>query len=253
MSRVLITGASKGIGRSIATELLARGHDVIATARNPETLADLPVSLALPLDVTSQESIDEAIDAAGPIDVMISNAGEIIVASVEDSPIAEIERLFAVNTVGAVRVTQAVVPQMRARGTGRLIYMSSAVASVALPLIGAYAATKHALDTFAETLALELRHFKISVNLIEPGAVDSGALDDPPTYTGGGHYTPLAAQLSLSADMIAAHSVARATADVIDNADDRLRIPVGDAAEFMAMAGRDWPRTSPFEPAPLDW
>ena len=238
---------------AVVTELAAHGHEVIATARDPRSLADLPVSQALRLDVTDQYSIDQAVAAAGPVDVLVSNAGEIIVASLEDSPISEIERLFAVNTIGAVRVTQAVIPSMRERGGGRLVFMSTAAANVAFPLVGAYAATKHALDVIAETLALELRRFSISVNLIEPGAVDSGALDDPPSYHGAGHYAPLGAQVSFSSTMITVETVARATADAIDHRDDRLRIPVGDSATFLAAASRDWPHDRPFELTPLDW
>src|SRR5580700_10276510 len=124
MSSVLITGASRGIGRAIAIELSARGHRVIATARRPETLADLPVDQRLRLDVTSGESVDAAIREAGDIDVLVSNAGETVRAPLESVPLAELERLFQLNTFGALRVVQGVLPAMRTRGAGRLIFVS---------------------------------------------------------------------------------------------------------------------------------
>ena len=98
MSSILITGASKGIGRATAVEVARRGHRVVATARDPHSLDDLDVDQRLRLDVTDQASVDRAIAQAGEIDVFISNAGTIFAAAVEASPIAEIERLYAENT-----------------------------------------------------------------------------------------------------------------------------------------------------------
>lgn len=253
MSRILITGASKGIGRAIASELAARGHDVIATARDPRTLTDLPVGLRLPLDVTDQRSVDAAVDAAGPVDVLLSNAGEIFLASVEDSPADEIERLFAVNTFGAIRVARAVLPAMRERGSGNLVFMSSAVGRVTLPLIGTYAATKWALECFAETLAIEVRRFGVHVQLLEPGSVASGALDAPLVHPGTGLYAALAGQVSLGDSMLSVGAVAAATADAIEADEHPLRVPIGDAAEQLVGLGRRWPADRPFEPAPFDW
>lgn len=253
MSRILVTGASKGIGRAIAFELAARGHDVIATARDPRTLSDLPVGLRLALDVTDQQSVDAAVDAAGPVDVLVSNAGEIFLASVEDSPADEIERLFAVNTFGAIRVARAVLPAMRERGSGNLVFMSSAVGRVTLPLIGTYAATKWALECFAETLAIEVRHFGVHVQLLEPGSVASGALDAPLVHPGTGVYAALAGQVSLGDSMLSVEAVAAATADAIDADEHPLRVPIGQAAELLVGLGRQWPADRPFEPAPFDW
>nr|WP_244188187.1 SDR family NAD(P)-dependent oxidoreductase [Streptomyces regalis] len=125
MSSILITGASKGVGRATAAELAKRGHRVIATARDPRSLDGLEVAERLRLDVTDQASVDAAIKDAGEIDTLISNAGAIFAAAVEASPLDEIERLYSHNTVGAIRVTQAVLPQMRQRNKGRLIFVSS--------------------------------------------------------------------------------------------------------------------------------
>jgi NADP-dependent 3-hydroxy acid dehydrogenase YdfG len=125
MSSVLITGASKGIGRAVAVELAGGGHQVVATARRPEALADLPVDQRLRLDVTDQDNVDRAIAEAGEIDVLVSNAGATVRAPLESVPLAEVERLYQLNTLGALRVAQAVLPPMRKRGSGRLVFVSS--------------------------------------------------------------------------------------------------------------------------------
>ena len=140
MSSILITGASKGIGRATAAELARRGHRVVATAWDPHSLDDLDVDQRLRLDVTDQVSVDGAIAQAGQIDVLISNAGAIFAAAVEASPIAEIERLYAQNTAGAIRVAQAILPQMRQRRKGRLLFVSSIAGRIAPPGQAAYAA-----------------------------------------------------------------------------------------------------------------
>jgi NADP-dependent 3-hydroxy acid dehydrogenase YdfG len=165
MSSILITGASKGIGRAAAAELARRGHRVVATARDPRTLDGLDVDQRLRLDVTDHAAVEQA----GEVDVLISNAGVIFRAAVEASPAAEIERLYAQNTVGAIRVTQAVLPQMRQRKKGRLLFVSSVAGRTVLPGNAAYTATKWALEAFAETLAIEVAGFGIDVTLRCPG------------------------------------------------------------------------------------
>src|ERR1700742_1981927 len=169
MDSILITGASKGTGRATAAELSRRGHRVVATARDPRALEGLDVDQRLRLDVTDQASVDAAGEPAGPIDVLVSTAGVIFRAAVEASPTAEIERLYAQNTVGAIRVTQAVLPQMRERKQGRVVFVSSVGGRTVLPGNAAYAATKWALEAFAETLAIEGGGFGIHVTLGAPG------------------------------------------------------------------------------------
>jgi NADP-dependent 3-hydroxy acid dehydrogenase YdfG len=104
MLSVLITVANRGIGRAIATEFGRRGHRVVATARDPRTLDDLDVSQRLALDVTDDASVTAAVAAAGDIDVVVANAGVIFYAAVEATPLSELQRLFTLNTVGAIRV-----------------------------------------------------------------------------------------------------------------------------------------------------
>jgi NAD(P)-dependent dehydrogenase (short-subunit alcohol dehydrogenase family) len=254
MASVLITGASKGIGRAVAVEFAARGHRVVATARNPRTLDALDVDQRLALDVTDQQSVDAAVSAAGRIDILISNAGSIFNAAIEAIPTKELLRIYAENTVGALRVAQAVLPQMRERGSGRLLFMSSVVSGMVRPGGAAYASTKWALEALVEGLATEVRHFGIKATLLQPGAVSSGALDDVLTYRlEPDPYAPLLVQLSPFRVMLTPEEVAVATADVAEMEAPPLRVPIGESSEKLLAARKAAPVDVPFMPIPLDW
>jgi NAD(P)-dependent dehydrogenase (short-subunit alcohol dehydrogenase family) len=247
MSSVLITGANRGIGRAIATEFARRGHTVVATARDPRTLAGLDISQRLALDVTDDASVTAAVEAAGDIDVVIANAGVIFYAAVEATPLAKLQRLLNLNTIGAIRVAQAVLPQMRARGEGKLMFMSSVVGRVVLPPNAAYAATKWALEALVESLAIEVAPFGVQATLLEPGAVSSGALDDVTTYTlPDDPYAGILKNGGPRAGMITPEQVA---AEVVDGAEKPqlpLRIPIGDAARALLAARKAAPDDVPF-------
>lgn len=248
MSSILITGASKGIGRATAAELTRRGHRVVATARDTSTLDGLEVDQRLRLDVTDQASVAAAVERAGEIDVLLSNAGVIFRAAVEASPTEEIERLYAQNTVGAIRVAQAVLPQMRERKKGRLLFVSSVAGRAVIPGNAAYAATKAALETFAEALAIEVAGFGIDVTLAEPGPVSSGALDDVLAYhLPDDPYAGLFAQGGTpTAMMISPEQVAAALADLAERPTVPLRVPIGDVAEHVIAARNAAPYDQPF-------
>jgi NAD(P)-dependent dehydrogenase (short-subunit alcohol dehydrogenase family) len=255
---VLVTGASKGIGRSTAAEFARRGYRVVATARDPRTLHDLDLGdlgVRLALDVTDQKSVDAAVDAAGTIDVLVSNAGVIFTASVEATPPAELERIFAANTSGSLRIAQAVLPQMRQRGNGRLLFVSSVIGRIVLPGNAAYAATKWALEALVEGLATEVRHFGIGAALLQPGPVSSGALDDVLTYAlPDDPYAPLLAQRGdLSSVSQTPEQVADAIADAAAVEVLPLRIPIGDWSARLIAARTAAPYDVPFLPAPIDW
>ncbi|MFF4307219.1 SDR family oxidoreductase [Streptomyces sp. NPDC001601] len=255
MSSVLITGASRGIGRAIAVELAGRGHRVIATARRPETLADLPVDLRLRLDVTDQESVDRAVRAAGDVDVLVSNAGDTIRAPLESVPLAEVERLFQLNALGALRVAQAVLPSMRERGAGRLVFVSSIQGRLVLPLIGPYGASKWALEALAETLAVETGHFGVRVSLVQPGAVSSGGAARARVFLGEHDpYAPLAEALpALRGEAVTPELVAATVADTIDHPSPPLRVPAGAPAERVLRARKEAPEDEPFLAARIGW
>jgi NAD(P)-dependent dehydrogenase (short-subunit alcohol dehydrogenase family) len=249
MTSVLITGASKGIGRATAQEFAARGYRVIATARDPKTLADLDVAERLQLDVTDQASVDTAVAAAGEIDVLVSNAGVIFQGAVEASPIDEIERLFRQNTSGAIRVAQAVLPQMRARGSGRLLFVSSVLGRVVFSGNASYAASKWALEALVESLAVETAPFGIRATLLQPGPVSSGALDAPLTYRlPDDPYTALASDHLGRREMDSPAEVARVIADVAALDDAPLRVPIGAAAQAVLAARKAAAEDRPFAP-----
>jgi NADP-dependent 3-hydroxy acid dehydrogenase YdfG len=248
MSSVLITGASRGIGRAIAIELSGRGHRVIATARHTEDLADLPADLRLRLDVTSQESVDQAIREAGDIDVLVSNAGETVRAPLEAVPLPELERLFQINTFGALRVAQGVLPAMRERGAGRLVFLSSIQGRLVLPVIGPYAASKWALEAIAETLAIEAGHFGIKVSIIQPGSVSSGGAERAKVFAmeNDPYHALYEAVAVLRGEPVTPQDVAVAVADTIEAPAPALRVPVGGPAERALRARKEAPETEPF-------
>lgn len=255
MSRILITGASRGIGRAAAEELTARGHEVIATARDVSTLADVPAAVRLQLEVTDEASVSAAVKAAGPIDALVSNAGATVRAPMETVPVEEVQRLFDINTFGALRIAQAVMPAMRERGNGKLLFMSSIQGRIAIPLIGPYAASKWALEAIAETLAIEAAHFGISVHILQPGAVSTGGSERAKVFLDDDNpYRPLLDQLKgFRSDPVTPQEVAKAVAATLEAPHAPLRIPVGPAATTVLAARKASPEDAPFLAAPLTW
>jgi NAD(P)-dependent dehydrogenase (short-subunit alcohol dehydrogenase family) len=255
VSSVLITGSGRGIGRATALELARRGHRVIATARDAGQLADLPVDARLQLDVTDARSVGQAIQTAGPIDVLISNAGGIFIATVEATPPDELERLLRQNTVGALRVVQAVLPAMRERGRGRLLFLSSILGRMTSPTRGAYAATKWALEALVETLAVEVGHFGVEVALLQPSSVASGGLDNPRRYfVENDPYAPLEAQMAGGPGLaLTVEEAATAIADAVEAEKLPLRIPIGERARRVLAARQAAPDDVPFRLAPVTW
>ncbi|OBB97961.1 oxidoreductase [Mycobacterium sp. 852002-30065_SCH5024008] len=179
MSRWLITGCSTGFGREIARAALEAGHSTVVTARRADSVRDFidefgDRALAVALDVTDADQIAAAVSAAdaafGGIDVLINNAGHGYLSAVEEGEDAEVRKLFEVNYFGAVNMIKAVLPAMRARGSGHIINMSSMTGLVANPPNAYYSSTKFALEAITEALATEVRPLGIKVTAIEPGA-----------------------------------------------------------------------------------
>jgi len=176
----LVTGSSVGLGRAIVEAALTAGHNVVATARNPRTLDDLTQRfpenlLAHRLDVTDSAEaravVMATIERFGSVDVLANNAGFAGVGSVEDMPLELVEKQFSTNFMGALLTSRAVLPVMRARGRGRIILVSSIGARTATPGAGIYYATKAAVSSLAECLALEVERLGIKVTAVEPGAM----------------------------------------------------------------------------------
>ncbi len=178
---VLISGCSTGIGRACAVELDRRGYRVFAGVRNDEDAAQLRQATSerltpVMLDITRQEMISQAVDrvreATGEagLDALINNAGIVTAFPLEVLPIDELRRQFEVNVFGHLAVTQRCLGMLR-QTRGRIVNISSTSAFVAAPYVGAYAASKHALEALTDALRVEQRHFGIKIALVEPGDV----------------------------------------------------------------------------------
>lgn len=174
---VLITGCSTGIGHDLARRLTLANYTVIATARHPETLADLQVALKLPLDVTNSASIasatEEVVRRFGRVDILVNNAGYALRGAVEEISDEQVHMMFDVNVYGVMRMMHAVVPQMRQQKAGRIINIGSIGGKLVMPVNGTYSATKFAIEALSDASRLELAPFGIQVVLIEPGNIRS--------------------------------------------------------------------------------
>jgi NAD(P)-dependent dehydrogenase (short-subunit alcohol dehydrogenase family) len=179
MSKVwFITGAGRGFGREFAQAALGRGDRVAATARNTDSLSDLVSAygdsiLPLTLDVTDrsgvQAAVQQAVDAFGRLDVVINNAGYGLFGAVEEITEQQLRDQLEVNLFGAFHVTQAVLPTLRAQGSGHIIQISTIGGIAAFPILGGYHASKWALEGLSESLAQEVAAFGIKVTIVEPG------------------------------------------------------------------------------------
>lgn len=180
MKTVLITGCSSGFGLEIARFFLARDWQVVATMRTPN--ADvLPPSerlRVLALDVTKPDSIRAALAAAGPIDVLVNNAGFGAASPAELVPLETVRELFETNTIGTIAMTQATLPQFRQRQAGVVVNVTSSVTLKPLPLIAAYRASKAAVNAFTEAMALEVAQFGVRAHIVMPGRAPSTRFGD---------------------------------------------------------------------------
>ncbi len=174
---IFITGASSGIGKATALQLINEGHTVYGAARRVEKMQDLADAggHAIKMDVTDDAQIEagvhKIINEQGKIDVLVNNAGYATYGSVEETPIADARRQFDVNIFGLARLTQLVIPHMREQQSGKIINISSMGGKIYTPLGAWYHATKHALEGWSDCLRLELKQFGIDVVIIEPGAI----------------------------------------------------------------------------------
>ena len=186
MHTVLITGAASGIGAGLATELARAGHHVLVSDLNREGGEAVAAQIRagggsaelVPLDVTSEKSVNDAVASLSrPVDVLVNNAGLQFVAPLEEFPLPRWEHLIHVMLTGAVALTRAVLPGMRARGFGRIINMGSIHSLVASPFKSAYVAAKHALVGFSKVIALETANTDITINTLCPSYVKTPLVD----------------------------------------------------------------------------
>lgn len=244
MKTVLITGCSSGYGLATARHFLAMDWHVIATMRTPRE-GLLPASdtlRILPLDVTDPASIARLVEAAGPVDVLVNNAGIGLFGAFEATPMSTVRDVFETNTFGVFAMCQAFIPQFRERRAGTIVNVTSSATMAPFPLVAAYTASKAAIDGFTGSLALELREFGVRVKLVEPGY-------GPTTgFTANGQqrmqglvpeaYAPFAqsvfagfsADMPVTSEADVAEVVARAAYDL----SDQLHFPAG--ADALALA-----------------
>lgn len=244
MKTVLITGCSSGYGLDTARHFHAQGWQVIATMRTPrEDLFPASGRLrVLALDVTDPGSIDRAVDAAGPIDVLVNNAGIGLFGAFEATPMATVREVFETNTFGVMAMCQAIIPQFRVRSSGTIVNVTSSVTLAPFPLVAAYTASKTAIEGFTASLAHELKAFDIRVRLVEPGYGPSTRFTAngqqrmqgliPPAYEPFAHsvFAGLATTTAVTQGADVANGVWRAVHD----SSDRLRFPAG--ADAVALA-----------------
>jgi NAD(P)-dependent dehydrogenase (short-subunit alcohol dehydrogenase family) len=168
----LVTGASSGIGRATALALVDAGFAVVGTSRNAAKAEPLAGVTLLDLDVVSDESVrslvEEVIERFGRIDVLVNNAGVGAVGAGEESSIDQTREVFDINVFGLIRMANAVLPHMRARGSGRIVNVSSVLGLIPAPFMAVYAATKHAVEGYSESVDHELREHGIRMLLVEP-------------------------------------------------------------------------------------
>lgn len=246
MQTILITGCSSGFGLDIARHFLEHGWRVVATMRKPDP-ALFPASdrlRLLALDVTDDASIAGALDAAGPVDALVNNAGVGVMYPLEATSMATARSVFDTNTLGTIALTQAVLPGMRARGGGTIVNVTSSVTYQPLPLLSVYTASKAAVNAFTESLALEVAPLGIRVRLVLPGR-------SPETRFGENARgrmqaeVPQAYQPLLDAvfggargagPVTHAQDVARAVWRAVTDSAAPMRIPAGEDARQMAAA-----------------
>jgi NAD(P)-dependent dehydrogenase (short-subunit alcohol dehydrogenase family) len=170
---VLVTGVSSGIGRAVADAFAAKGFEVFGTSRNPRTTQPVPGVELVQLDVTDDASVAAAVSTvvqrAGRIDILVNNAGAGVFGAAEETSTAQAQQLFDTNFFGLVRLTREVLPHLRAQRSGRIINIGSVLGFLPSPYGSLYAASKHAVEGYSESLDHETREFGVRVSVVEPG------------------------------------------------------------------------------------
>lgn len=246
---ILITGASSGIGRASAEQLITEGHIVYGFARDLENLETVSGMYPLQGNMTDDSSLVAAVDTIikneGVIDVLVNNAGYGLYGAVEDVPLDAARQQFEVNVFGLARLTQLVLPHMRAAGSGRIINMASMGGKIYFPLGAWYHASKHAVEGFSDSLRLDVHDFGIHVSIIEPGLIAThfGDVVDGPLmkYSGNSPYRSLAVAMAKSlkntygkpSSISAPSVVAKAISHAVNSNRPKTRYAVGKYAKLL--------------------
>ncbi|MGW5361510.1 oxidoreductase [Actinopolymorpha pittospori] len=245
MSVWFVTGASRGLGAEIVRAALARGHQVVATARDAEVvLRTFPNKadslLAASVDVTDQRQVQAAVEAAverfGRIDVLVNNAGRGLLSAVEEASDQAARAVFDVNVFGVLNVQRAVLPTMRAQRSGHVLNMSSVGGFTTAPGWGLYAATKFALEGMSEALRAELEPLGIHVTIVEPGGFRTDFLDGSSLHVEPPMIADYVSTAGVTRDIVAANNhlqrgnpvrLAAAIIDLTETEKPPLRLQLG--------------------------
>lgn len=243
MKTILITGCSSGYGLETARHFHANGWNVVATMRTPRPdLVERSDRIrVVALDVTDPDSIALALELAGPIDVLVNNAGIGLFGALEHSPMEKIRDIYATNALGTIAMTQAVIPGMRQRGSGTIVNVTSSATLAPLPLAAAYTGSKSAIQGFTGSLAHELAAFGISVKLVEPGYGPTTAfaqntdirLEDVLPEPYGSYAAPILAAMATPAMFTTEADVAEAVWAAVHDQRGHSHFPAG--ADAMAL------------------
>lgn len=251
MPTVLITGCSTGFGRDTAAYFLKQGWNVVATMRDPaaNTLPPSERLRVLALDVTDDGSIAAAVAAAGPVDVLVNNAGIGWLNAIEGTPLETVRRVFEANLFGTIAMMQAVLPGMRARRSGVIVNISSSSTYKPLPLLSVYRASKAAMNALTESADLELAEFGIRARVVLPGMAPSTSFGDtarasvfggggfPEAYAGFAERTMAQMQAAAGGPVTSARDVAEAVFRAATDPDCPMMLPAGaDAVAWAAEA-----------------
>jgi NAD(P)-dependent dehydrogenase (short-subunit alcohol dehydrogenase family) len=245
----LVTGVSSGIGRATAEALLSRGFRTFGTTRSSAPPDDLARGLEpIHLDVCDQESVQSCVRTvlheAGRIDALVNNAGYALLGSLEETSIDEAKRVFETNFFGVLRMSQAVLPTMREQKGGRIANIGSVLGFLPAPYMGVYAASKHALEGYSESLDHEVRQFGIRVSVIEPGYTrtklgQKGQTVDHPLGAYGGErsrvFDAIREGIATGDDPA---EVAAVVLDALTNQSPRVRYPAGREARLLSRLRR---------------
>ena len=249
MNTILITGCSSGFGLETARYFLDRDWTVLATMRTPreDVLPRSDRLRILPLDVADADSIARAVNAAGPIDVLVNNAGVGLLNALEGVSMDMAREVFETNTLGTIAMTKAVLPQFRERRSGVIVNVTSSTTLRPLHLLSIYTASKAAVNAFTESLALELEQFGVRVRLVIPGRAPQTSFSDNARARMGMNipeaYADLAAQAfaglqQSTAEVTRALDVAEAVWRAATDPSCSMRLPAGADAVACAEAAK---------------
>jgi len=249
-ARVLITGASTGMGRATALLLAERGYQVIAASRSPERLEGIHEGIApYFLDLKDPQNVKDLMEKIGPVDALINNAGYGLVSTVEEVDEARMLEQFEINLFGVLRMCREAIPGMRARGGGVIVNISSFLGKIGLPLLTFYNASKYAVEGITDSLRYELRPFGIRVHSVMPGFFDtcfarSNLVINPATFSPDSPYRELVEHLAPQIVEQINHGndpreVAEAIAEIL--ADDQAppRVAAGEKARYFIPMRRE--------------